>query len=84
MAKTSDGFKISEYDLELRGPGDFFGNRQHGLPRFRQAGMLDDVILLKKSREIAERILEEDPNLEKEDNAKLKYNVESIMQNTNM
>lgn len=72
MTKTYDGFKISEYDLQIRGPGDFFGSRQHGLPQFKNADMLKDVKLLKLSQDIVSEVLEKDLYLEKQENQKLK------------
>lgn len=63
MAKTTDGFKIAEEDLRLRGPGDFFGERQHGLPGLRVADIGCDTQLLKEAQEAAEALLAEDPEL---------------------
>ena len=54
MCKTNDGFKIAEEDLTLRGPGDFFGSRQHGLPQFKAASLTLDVGIMKEAREAAE------------------------------
>ncbi|MDR7392854.1 MAG: ATP-dependent DNA helicase RecG [Armatimonadota bacterium] len=65
LVDTNDGFRIAQVDLELRGPGEFFGTRQHGLPEFRVADPIGDVALLERAREAAERILEEDPQLER-------------------
>jgi len=63
LASTTDGFKISEEDLKARGPGDFFGNRQHGLPQMKLADLAGDVRLLHQAQEAARRLLEEDPDL---------------------
>lgn len=63
MAQTGDGFKIAEEDLRLRGPGDFFGLRQHGLPGLKIADLGCDTLLLKEAQEAAERLLAEDPEL---------------------
>ena len=63
MVDTQDGFKLAQIDLELRGPGDFLGTRQSGLPELDLA-MFADVRDLERARAVAERILEEDPNLE--------------------
>lgn len=68
MSSTSDGFKISEEDLKLRGPGDFFGNRQHGLPPLKMAELAGNMELVNDTRKIAERILRDDPKLEKTEN----------------
>lgn len=48
MTKYSDGFMISEKDMELRGPGDIFGTRQHGLPEFKIANLYEDIEILKE------------------------------------
>ena len=63
MAKTSDGFKIAEEDLRLRGPGDFFGERQHGLPGLKVADLGCDTQLLREAQQAAESLLERDPDL---------------------
>ena len=63
MTKTADGFKIAEEDLRLRGPGDFFGERQHGLPGLRIADIGCDTNLLKEAQAAAEALLAEDPDL---------------------
>ena len=64
LKSTSDGFKIADYDLKTRGPGDFFGTRQHGLPQLKIADMLEDTKILEQSRECAKFILKDDPNLD--------------------
>ena len=71
MCDTNDGFIISEKDLELRGSGDFFGTEQHGLPEFKIANLFEDMAVLKKVQGKALKIMEDDPLLEKEKNAKL-------------
>ena len=63
MAKTTDGFKIAEEDLRLRGPGDFFGQRQHGLPGLKLADIGCDAQLLKEAQQAAEDLLARDPEL---------------------
>ena len=63
MTKTSDGFKIAEEDLRLRGPGDFFGQRQHGLPALKVADLGCDTKLLQEAQEAARKLLAEDPDL---------------------
>ena len=70
MCDTNDGFIISEKDLELRGSGDFFGTEQHGLPEFKIANLFEDIAVLKKVQRLALKIMEDDPLLEKEKNAK--------------
>src|SRR5207302_7917375 len=57
MTSTNDGFRIAEVDLELRGPGEFFGTRQSGLPEFRAADLLRDTSLLKEARREASAIV---------------------------
>ncbi len=63
MTKTADGFKIAEEDLRLRGPGDFFGLRQHGLPGLRVADIGCDTRLLTEAQTAAEELLAHDPSL---------------------
>ena len=72
MCDTNDGFIISEKDLELRGSGDFFGTMQHGLPEFKIANLFEDMQILKSVQSLAMKILNDDPNLEKEENKLLK------------
>ena len=64
LCSTTDGFRIAEEDLKLRGPGDFFGSRQHGLPQLRVAGFADDMALLSQAQQAARELLEADPGLE--------------------
>jgi ATP-dependent DNA helicase RecG len=63
MESTSDGFRIAEADLEIRGPGDFLGTRQSGLPDFRIANILRDGHILEQARQSAFGLLESDPEL---------------------
>jgi len=63
MVETNDGFKIAEVDLQLRGPGEFFGTRQSGLPEFRVADLLRDAAILEEARREAQTIIAEDPQL---------------------
>lgn len=71
MCSTNDGFVISEKDLELRGAGDFFGTMQHGLPEFKIANLFEDVQILKLAQTVANKVIYEDPKLQKEENIKL-------------
>ena len=64
MTQTRDGFRIAEEDLRLRGPGDFFGQRQHGLPALKVADLTCDMSLLKEAQGAAEALLQRDPLLE--------------------
>ncbi len=75
MCKTSDGFKIADEDLRLRGPGDFFGSRQHGLPKMKIANLLTDMKTLKEAQAEAKNILKEDPKLKKKENETLRQAV---------
>jgi len=63
MTGTNDGFRIAEVDLELRGPGDFFGTRQSGLPEFRVADLLRDGAMLEEARREAFALVQADPQL---------------------
>lgn len=63
LCATNDGFQIAEKDLELRGPGDFFGSRQHGLPQLHVADLTGDTRVLYEAKEAAARLLAEDPEL---------------------
>ncbi len=63
LASTTDGFKIADEDLRLRGPGDFFGSRQHGLPEMKIANMMTDGEAIKETREAAEKLLKNNPAL---------------------
>jgi ATP-dependent DNA helicase RecG len=72
ISSTNDGFVISEKDLELRGTGDFFGTKQHGIPDFKIANLFTDMSILKDVQTIAMSIISKDPVLENEENIPLK------------
>ena len=72
MQETNDGFVIAEKDLELRGSGEFFGTRQHGIPEFKIANLFEDMPILKKVQSLAMKIENEDAKLEFEKNKPLK------------
>jgi ATP-dependent DNA helicase RecG len=72
MQKTNDGFVISEKDMELRGPGEFFGTRQHGIPDLKVANLYKDIEILKQAQQAAFDILKEDRLLRKAENAGLR------------
>ena len=71
LAKTADGFRIAEEDLKLRGPGDFFGQRQHGLPQLGIADLAGDMRVLKEAQQAAQVLLEADPGLSRPEHAPL-------------
>ena len=71
MRKTNDGFIIAEEDLKLRGPGDFFGSRQHGLPELRIANFATDMALLNEAQHAASEVIRSDPDLAMPENRKL-------------
>ncbi len=64
MCRTNDGFRIADEDLKLRGPGDFFGSRQHGLPDLKIANLLTDVKFVARVQDTARKLLEIDPKLD--------------------
>ena len=68
LASTTDGFQIAEEDLKLRGPGDFFGSRQHGMPAMRLADLAGDMRLLQQAQQAALTVLARDPGLEAGEN----------------
>ncbi len=77
MTKTNDGFVISQTDLQLRGPGEFFGTRQHGLPPLKISSLLD-METLKQSSEAVRELLEDDPTLTKDENTLLRKRAEVL------
>ena len=79
LNQTNDGFKIAEEDLKQRGPGDFFGTRQHGLPEMRIANLFEDRDILAMSQEAAKKIMVEDRHLESEKYSGLRKRAESII-----
>ena len=72
MCQTTDGFRIADEDLKLRGPGDFFGRRQHGLPELKIADLSQDMELLKQAQDAAKQVLAQDAALRATKNAALK------------
>lgn len=81
MQDTNDGFKIAEKDLELRGSGEFFGTKQHGLPEFKIANLFEDMPTLKMVQSLAIKIEQEDAKLELEKNVRLRKLVEKKFMN---
>ncbi len=78
MAKTTDGFEIARKDLELRGPGDFLGTRQHGMPMLKIADLLTDVAVLKEVQEAAKKLLRQDPQLKQEEHRLLREKIREL------
>ena len=76
MQETNDGFVISEKDLELRGSGEFFGTKQHGIPEFKVANLFEDMNIFKNVQSLAVKILKKDQNLEKKENLLLKKTID--------
>jgi ATP-dependent DNA helicase RecG len=77
---TNDGFKIAEADLEIRGPGEFLGRRQSGLPGFKMANLVRDIEYLKLSREAAQAVLQKDPDLRLPENLLIRSTLQSHRQ----
>ena len=75
FASTTDGFELAEIDFRLRGPGDLFSTRQHGLPKLRVADLLNDQEILEQAREDARQLLSEDPELKAEELSELRRRV---------
>ena len=78
MCDTNDGFKIAEEDLRLRGPGDFFGKRQHGLPELKVANFATDMKVLHTAKEAADKLISKDPNLSLTENVGLKAYIDNL------
>jgi len=80
MQSTTDGFKISEEDLKLRGPGDFFGSRQHGLPEMHIADLYADMDVLKNAQNAAVELLNKDPGIDKPENQAIKERITELFE----
>ena len=78
LCSTSDGFAVAQYDLETRGPGDFFGSRQHGLPTLQVADLMNDTRTLHAAQSEAAALLAADPLLERPEHALLARQVEQM------
>jgi ATP-dependent DNA helicase RecG len=78
MQSTNDGFVISEEDLKLRGPGDFFGTAQHGVPEFKVANLFTDLDVLKEAQECSKEILQKDPFLMQEEDFGIKAKIDEL------
>ena len=64
MIRTNNGFQIAEADLNIRGPGEFFGTRQSGIPNFKIANIIQDASLLEAAKKEAESLIKADPRLD--------------------
>ena len=80
LCKTTDGFEISRADLALRGPGDFFGKRQHGLPELRIADMMEDTDILEETGNAARALIAEDPQLTRDEHRVLREQVDRLFE----
>ena len=78
METTTDGFKIADEDLKLRGPGEFFGSRQHGLPEMKIADMLEDRSTLEETQRAAREIIARDPELSSPESTALKNEIQRL------
>ncbi|NBB95953.1 MAG: ATP-dependent DNA helicase RecG [Planctomycetes bacterium] len=78
LTETSDGFRIAEEDLRIRGPGEIFGTRQHGLPELKVADLVEDFELLRLARRDAFAIIDEDPDLAAPHNQQLRRQVQKL------
>ena len=83
IKETTDGFKIADADLELRGPGDFLGSRQHGLPQMKIADLFADRDILNKAGKEVEYLIKNDPHLEGNDTKELRNEIISLYKNLN-
>ena len=83
LCESADGFRIAEEDLRLRGPGDFFGSRQHGLPEMRLADLGAETETLLRAKEAAERLLTEDPQLQEPEHRDLNDRVRILEEKMN-
>ena len=78
MLSASDGFKIAEEDLDLRGPGEFFGTTQHGLPELKAGNVVKDLKIIDTARRIAAEIVENDEGIDKSENSALKTELKRV------
>ncbi|WP_413853941.1 ATP-dependent DNA helicase RecG [Candidatus Ruminimicrobium bovinum] len=72
MTQTNDGFKIASHDLDMRGPGDFIGTKQHGFPEFKAGNIIKDLKLIELAKEKAAVIIQQDPELKSANNNEIK------------
>lgn len=83
MSESSDGFVLSEMDLKIRGPGDIFGLKQHGLPEFKLANIYENMDILKLAQEAAKKTIDEDPMLVREHHALLNKHIKNYFKGFN-
>ena len=81
MCRTNDGFEIAEADLKLRGPGEIFGTRQHGLPELKVANLFSDIKILKDVQRSVQTILNTDPELMSAKWKFIKNRIDSLFEN---
>jgi ATP-dependent DNA helicase RecG len=72
MRTTSNGFRLAEEDLALRGPGEFFGTAQHGIPALKAGNLIKDIDIIQTARSVAQSLVEQDPKLVSANNQLLK------------
>jgi ATP-dependent DNA helicase RecG len=84
ITQEGDGFAIAEEDLLLRGPGEFYGTRQHGLPDLKLARIIEDVGVLQEAREAARALLESDPSLGRREHAALRRRLEELQRKVDL
>ena len=84
LCHTQDGFEIAKYDLEHRGPGDFFGSRQHGLPTLQLADLATDTRTLEAAQKSAKELLAQDPALKQPEHQLLAQQVERLFERTTL
>jgi len=84
MVSTNDGFELAEVDLKLRGPGDLMGKQQSGILNLKIADIVKDNQILKSARAYAKQLLTEDPELEKEEHAMVRYTYAQVTKHKNI
>jgi ATP-dependent DNA helicase RecG len=84
MFSTTDGFRIADEDLRLRGPGEFFGTAQHGIPELKAADLLKDIKILESARELAGLLISRDPGLVQPENRALRVELANRYGNKNL
>lgn len=82
MTRTANGFEVANEDLKLRGPGDFFGQKQHGLPELKMADLAGDVTLVEQAKRLAEQILKDDAGLKKPEHEALRKRINHLFSGT--